>query len=91
MHRQVDALEDAGHSVVVVGNDDHVCGFISVADSIRDNALSIVVDLKRAGVEKVIILTGDNQGTAQAISGKIGASLLVIMNALRLLNGERVD
>ena len=73
MHRKIDALEDAGHSVVVVGNDDHVCGFISVADSVRDNALSIVADLKRAGVEKVIILTGDNQGTARAISGKIGA------------------
>ncbi len=73
MHRKIDALEDAGHSVVVVGNDDHVCGFISVADSVRDNALSIVADLKRAGVEKVIILTGDNHGTARAISEKIGA------------------
>jgi Cd2+/Zn2+-exporting ATPase len=73
LHRKIDALEDAGHSVVVVGNDDHVCGFISVADSIRNNALSIVADLKRAGVEKVIILTGDNQGTARAINEKIGA------------------
>ena len=73
MHAQADALEDAGHSVVVVGNDDHVCGFISVADSIRDNALSIVAGLKHAGAEKVIILTGDNQGTARAISEKIGA------------------
>lgn len=73
MHRRIDALEDAGHSVVVVGNDDHVCGFISVADSVRDNALSIVADLKRAGVEKVVILTGDNQGTARVISEKIGA------------------
>ncbi|MFA4916336.1 MAG: heavy metal translocating P-type ATPase [Syntrophales bacterium] len=73
MHRKIDALEDAGHSVVVVGNDDHVCGFFSVADSVRDNALSIVADLKRAGAEKVIILTGDNRGTAQAISEKIKA------------------
>jgi Cd2+/Zn2+-exporting ATPase len=73
LHRRIDALEDAGHSVVVVGNDDHVCGFISVADGLRDNADSIVADLKRAGVEKVIILTGDNRGTARAISVKIGA------------------
>jgi len=73
VHGSIDALEDAGHSVVVVGNDDHVCGLISVADSVRDNALSIVADLKRAGVEKIIILTGDNQGTARAISEKIGA------------------
>ena len=73
MHRRIDTLEDAGHSVVVVGNDDHVCGFFSVADSVRDNALSIVADLKRAGVEKIVILTGDNRGTARAISEKVGA------------------
>lgn len=73
LHRNIDVLEDAGHSVVVVGNDDHVCGFISVADSVRENAISIVADLKNAGVEKVIILTGDNKGTARAISEKIGA------------------
>lgn len=73
LHENIDALEDAGHSVVVVGNDDHVCGFISVADRVRDSAISIVRDLKRAGAEKVIILTGDNQGTARAISETIGA------------------
>ncbi|MEI8173918.1 MAG: heavy metal translocating P-type ATPase [Deltaproteobacteria bacterium] len=73
LHGNIDALEDFGHSVVVVGNDDHVCGFISVADSLRDNARSIVADLKNAGVEKVLVLTGDNQGTARAISEKIGA------------------
>jgi Cd2+/Zn2+-exporting ATPase len=73
IHKKIDALEDAGHSVVIVGNDDHICGFISMADSVRDNALSIVTDLKQAGVEKVILLTGDNKGTARAISEQIGA------------------
>jgi Cd2+/Zn2+-exporting ATPase len=73
IHGKIDALEDAGHSVVVVGNDDHLCGFIGVADSVRGDALSLVADLKRAGARKVIILTGDNQGTARAIAEKIGA------------------
>jgi len=73
VHRNIDALEDAGHTVVVVGNDNHVCGFISMADSVRDNALSLVAEVKHAGAEKVIILTGDNYGTARAISEKIGA------------------
>ena len=58
--RRSSLLEDAGHSVVVVGNDDHICGYIGVADGIRENAASIVADLKRAGVEKVVMLTGDN-------------------------------
>jgi len=73
IHRKIDALEDAGHSVVIVANDNHVCGLISVADGIRDNALSSIVDLKRTGVKRVIILTGDNLGTARAIGEKIGA------------------
>ena len=73
LHGQISLLEEAGHSAIVVGNDNHVCGFIGVADGIRENAASIVADLKRAGVEKVVILTGDNIGTARAIGGKIGA------------------
>jgi Zn2+/Cd2+-exporting ATPase len=73
LHMNIDLLEEAGHSVVVVGNDNHICGFISIADGVRENTVSTVADLKRAGVERVVILTGDNLGTARAISGKIGA------------------
>ena len=32
VHQEALAMEDAGHSVVFVGNEDHVCGFITVAD-----------------------------------------------------------
>ena len=35
---QREELEKAGHSVVAIGNDDHVCGLISVADGLRDDA-----------------------------------------------------
>ena len=35
IHAHAQSMEDAGHSVVVVGSDRHVCGLISVADSIR--------------------------------------------------------
>jgi Zn2+/Cd2+-exporting ATPase len=73
LHANIDLLEEAGHSAVVVGNDDHICGYIGIADGVRENAASVVADLKRAGVEKVILLTGDNPGTARAIGGKIGA------------------
>jgi Cd2+/Zn2+-exporting ATPase len=73
VHEKVAALEDAGHSVVVVGNGGHVCGLISVADGIRPGAAALVSGLKAAGVEKVAMLTGDNQGTARAIGAAIGA------------------
>jgi Cd2+/Zn2+-exporting ATPase len=69
---KVHALEDAGHSVVVVGKDDHVCGIISVADGVRTHAASTVKSLKAAGIKRVVMLTGDNEGTAAAVAGATG-------------------
>ena len=61
-------MEDAGHTVVAIGNDDHVCGLISVAEGVRDNAADAVSSMKASGVRHVVMLTGDNEGTAKAIA-----------------------
>lgn len=86
IRRSIDALEDDGHSVVVLGNDGHVCGLIGVADGVRKNAPSVVADLKRAGVKEVFLLTGDNGGTARAVSERIGADGFLA----ELLPGEKL-
>ncbi len=72
IHQQIEAMEDAGHSIVVIGNDEHVCGFISIADTIREHATEVVADLKAIGLQHVVMLTGDNQGTASAIAKTVG-------------------
>jgi Cd2+/Zn2+-exporting ATPase len=72
LNDKVEALEDAGHSVVVVGNQSHVCGIISVADGVRTRALSTVRALKAAGIKQVVMLTGDNEGTAAAVASATG-------------------
>jgi Cd2+/Zn2+-exporting ATPase len=72
IHTQAQRMEDAGHSVIVVGSDRHVCGLISVADSIRPEAPGLVRQLKAAGVRHVAMLTGDNQGTADAVGRAVG-------------------
>ncbi|MEI6166563.1 MAG: heavy metal translocating P-type ATPase [bacterium] len=72
MHDQAQRMEDAGHSVIVVGSDQHVCGLISVADSVRPEATEVIRQLKAAGVQHVVMLTGDNQGTADAVSRVAG-------------------
>jgi len=72
IHRQIEALEDLGHSVVVIGNDSHVCGFISIADTVRPDAPRAIRDMRVAGVEHVVMLTGDNAGTAQAVARAVG-------------------
>ena len=68
VHDWAEKLEDAGHSVVAVGNDQHVCGLISIADGTRPQAADAVRALRAAGVKRVIMLTGDNTGTARAVA-----------------------
>ncbi|HRT64794.1 MAG TPA: heavy metal translocating P-type ATPase [Candidatus Hydrogenedentes bacterium] len=72
MHEKALTLEDAGHSVVIVGNDHHVCGMLSVGDALRPESLAALRDLKAAGIERTIMLTGDNEGTARAVADACG-------------------
>ena len=71
VHERVEAMSRAGSTVVVVGTDDHVCGFIALADSVRSEAAEAVARMRSAGIEHVIMLTGDNRGTAEAIARQI--------------------
>ncbi len=68
IHAHAEELEDAGHTVMAIGNDKHVCGLVSVADSLRANAAATVAALKRLGVVKIVMLTGDNEGPAKAVA-----------------------
>ena len=72
VHARALELEDAGHTVVTLGNESHVCGLISIADSMREGVREVVESLKRTGVKQVIMLTGDNEGTARAVAAEAG-------------------
>ena len=72
VHARLEAMSEGGKSVVVVGKDDHVCGFVTLADALRPESRAAVADLKRAGVERVVMLTGDNRATAARIAGETG-------------------
>ena len=60
--------------------DQRLAGIIAVADTIKDSAAEAVADLRRAGVE-VVMLTGDNEQTANAIARLVGIER-VIANVL---------
>ncbi|NIA14514.1 MAG: cadmium-translocating P-type ATPase [Nitrospiraceae bacterium] len=72
IHEKANELENAGHSIVIVGNEQHVCGLISVADQIRPESKQAVAALKSAGIKRVVMLTGDNEGTAKAVAEACG-------------------
>ena len=72
VHDKAKELEDAGHSMVAIGNDQHVCGLITIADGVREDAAETIQEIKRLGVRKVVMLTGDNIGTASAVAKATG-------------------
>jgi Cd2+/Zn2+-exporting ATPase len=69
--RQAEALQADGKTVIAVGNARHVCGLIAVADTIRPEARDIVRQLHAAGIAHVVMLTGDNRVTAEAIAREL--------------------
>lgn len=71
-HDKAMQLEASGQTVVIVGRDNHVCGLVGVADTIREEASGAIQRLKSIGVRKLLMLTGDNEGTAKAIASMIG-------------------
>lgn len=72
VHDQAVALEDAGHSIVAVGNDRHVCGLIAIADDVRRDAAETIGTLKRLGIRRVVMLTGDNPETGREVARAVG-------------------
>lgn len=68
---EIHAQETQGRTVVVIG-DDEPWGLIAIADTVRPEAATAVAQLKAAGVEHVVLLTGDNTNVAHALGNALG-------------------
>ncbi len=64
-------LEAEAKTVILVGTPDRLMGFIAVADQLRPEAKQTVSALKSLGLE-VVMITGDNEGTAKAVAKQLG-------------------
>jgi Cd2+/Zn2+-exporting ATPase len=73
-HEAVRSAEAAGQTVVLVGRDGVLQGFISVADRVRPATAPALRSLKELNPSyRIIMLTGDNQTVASVIASEIGA------------------
>ena len=72
IHERLEALSSAGRSVVVIGNETHVCGMIALADQLRPETEHVIAALRAQRIEHLIMLTGDNKATAAAIAQATG-------------------
>lgn len=68
---QADKERDEGQTVMLIAIDGQVAGLIGVADPIKESTAEAIHDLHVAGI-KIVMLTGDNQITANAVAGKLG-------------------
>ncbi len=72
LHPIIDDFERAGKTVVLMSRDTKLIGLIAIADSVRPSAKEAIVALKRAGVARVVMLTGDNKRAAATIAAEAG-------------------
>jgi len=69
---QIRELQQAGNTVILLGTEQQVQGLIAVIDPLRPGVADAISELRKAGIEKIIMLTGDNLLAANAIAAKAG-------------------
>jgi len=73
---QCAAWERAGSTVVLAGWDGQARGALAVADTVRPSAAAAVAGLRRLGL-RTVLLTGDNEATAQAVAAEAGVDEVI--------------
>jgi heavy metal translocating P-type ATPase len=68
----IERLQGEGKTVTLVGDEEAVWGLIAIRDNLRDNAPRAIAGLRASGIQRTIMLTGDNERTAQIIGGEAG-------------------
>ncbi|MCM3324756.1 heavy metal translocating P-type ATPase [Cytobacillus kochii] len=74
IEENVSTLQNQGKTAMVVGTEKEILAVIAVADEVRESSKDVIQKLHQLGIKKTIMLTGDNQGTANAIGEHVGVS-----------------
>ena len=76
MRKQGERLAEEGRTPLFFASEDKLLGIIAVADAIREDSPQAIEELKKMGIH-VVMLTGDNERTAQAIGRQARVSEVV--------------
>ena len=63
---------NAEGTVVHLAVDNRYAGYILIADELKEDSVQAIRDLKKLGVEQIVMLTGDNQAVADSVARKLG-------------------
>lgn len=83
----IEKLQNEGKTAMVLGDGEKILGLIAVADVMRENSRKTIEGLKKVGIKKTVMLTGDNQRTANAIARTVGVDEF----KADLLPGDKVE
>lgn len=64
--------EKAGNTAVFAAIDGRIAAIFSIADQIRSDAFEALVELRKNGINKIVMLTGDNRHTAEKVANELG-------------------
>ena len=70
--RDLQEAAENGASTVLLSENEKILLLFAISDRIKDNAAETIANLKRLGIKKTVMLTGDNRKTAEAVAARIG-------------------
>ena len=68
----ISALREQGKAVIIITNTEKVIGVIGLSDEIKDSSKLAIESLNSTGISKTVLLTGDNEKSANYIANKVG-------------------
>lgn len=69
---RIQTLQAEGKTVMLVGTDENILGLIAARDAIRKDSKQMLEQMRQLGIQKTILLTGDNRRTAEALGSQLG-------------------
>ncbi len=70
----VDRLQSAAETPLLLAVDGVLTGLVSLRDEVRPESRGVLEELRRTGVERIVMLTGDNERTAAAVAAELGVT-----------------
>ncbi|EPH72110.1 heavy metal translocating P-type ATPase [Enterococcus faecalis] len=80
-------LQASGHTIIFLGTSQKILGLVAVVDKIRETSKTAIQQLRALGIQKTVMLTGDNAGAAEKISRDTGVTEV----RAKLLPEEKVE
>ncbi len=68
----INSLRDQGKAVIIVADENDIIGILSLSDVIKTTSQEAISKLQEAGINKTILLTGDNEKTANYVAKNVG-------------------